>query len=190
MKGLEELGRVRLSETFFLRDFLHSEIAAFYGLATSQTIPTLRLPPAEGSAKTCWSRCRPPSGGSPFAPPIARRRSTPSATNTASTAPPTKPMPPATSGTCGTPRAAWGPRPAWSCPGWRIVFARRATGAGSPGGSTITCPMQPRSLPETLGRQHPVARAPEAHHFELRRPARHPDATGNGQPRGQPCGGL
>lgn len=28
VRGLEALGRVRLSETFFLRDFLHSEIAA------------------------------------------------------------------------------------------------------------------------------------------------------------------
>lgn len=32
MRGLEELGRVRLSASFFLRDFLHSEIADFYGI--------------------------------------------------------------------------------------------------------------------------------------------------------------
>jgi hypothetical protein len=32
MRGLEELGRVRLSHNFFLRDFLHSEIADFYGV--------------------------------------------------------------------------------------------------------------------------------------------------------------
>lgn len=30
--ALEELGRVRLSKNFFMRDFLHSEIAAWYGL--------------------------------------------------------------------------------------------------------------------------------------------------------------
>ena len=29
---LEEFGRVRLSEHFFMRDFLHSEIAAWHGL--------------------------------------------------------------------------------------------------------------------------------------------------------------
>lgn len=29
---LEELGRIRLSKSFFLRDFLHSEIGAFYGI--------------------------------------------------------------------------------------------------------------------------------------------------------------
>ena len=32
MRGLEDLGRVRLSENFFLRDFLHSEIASLYGM--------------------------------------------------------------------------------------------------------------------------------------------------------------
>jgi hypothetical protein len=32
---LEKIGRLRLSKTFFLRDFLHSEIAAFYGLANA-----------------------------------------------------------------------------------------------------------------------------------------------------------
>ena len=32
---LEKIGRKRLSKTFFLRDFLHSEIAAFYGLANA-----------------------------------------------------------------------------------------------------------------------------------------------------------
>ena len=32
MRGLEELGRVRLSANFFLRDFLYSEIADFYGI--------------------------------------------------------------------------------------------------------------------------------------------------------------
>ena len=31
--SLEKLGRVRLSENFFMRDFLYSEIANFYGLA-------------------------------------------------------------------------------------------------------------------------------------------------------------
>ena len=30
MKALEELGRVRLSPNFYLRDFLYSEIANFY----------------------------------------------------------------------------------------------------------------------------------------------------------------
>ena len=32
MRGLENLGRVRLSANFFMRDFLYSEIANFYGI--------------------------------------------------------------------------------------------------------------------------------------------------------------
>ncbi len=43
MKGLEELGRIRLSENFFLRDFLHSEIAAFYGLRNIPDDPDLAI---------------------------------------------------------------------------------------------------------------------------------------------------
>ncbi len=36
VESLEELGRVRLSPSFFMRDFLYSEIANFYG---EQNIP-------------------------------------------------------------------------------------------------------------------------------------------------------
>jgi hypothetical protein len=43
MKGLEELGRVRLSENFFFRDFLFSEIAAVYGLANIPDDPDLAI---------------------------------------------------------------------------------------------------------------------------------------------------
>ena len=32
VRSLEELGRVRLSASFFMRDFLHSEIADFHGI--------------------------------------------------------------------------------------------------------------------------------------------------------------
>ncbi|MBB6508017.1 hypothetical protein F4695_001349 [Rhizobium soli] len=43
MKGLEELGRVRLSENFFLRDFLFSEIAAVYGMSNVPDDPDLAI---------------------------------------------------------------------------------------------------------------------------------------------------
>lgn len=43
VRGLEELGRVRLSPSFFLRDFLHSEIAEFYGLANIPDDPDLAI---------------------------------------------------------------------------------------------------------------------------------------------------
>jgi hypothetical protein len=43
MKALEELGRARLSEDFFMRDFLHSEIASFYGLPNIPEDPDLAI---------------------------------------------------------------------------------------------------------------------------------------------------
>ena len=43
MRALEELGRVRLSENFFMRDFLHSEIGNFYGIQNVPDDPDLAI---------------------------------------------------------------------------------------------------------------------------------------------------
>lgn len=43
MRALEELGRVRLSNSFFMRDFLHSEIASFYGMQNIPDDPDLAI---------------------------------------------------------------------------------------------------------------------------------------------------
>lgn len=43
MRALEELGRVRLSPNFFMRDFLHSEIASFYGIQNIPDDPDLAI---------------------------------------------------------------------------------------------------------------------------------------------------
>ncbi|HHY50442.1 MAG TPA: hypothetical protein GYA10_11910 [Alphaproteobacteria bacterium] len=43
VKALEELGRIRLSPNFFMRDFLHSEIAVIYGLANIPDDPDLAI---------------------------------------------------------------------------------------------------------------------------------------------------
>lgn len=43
LKALEELGRVRLSRTFFLRNFLHSEVANFYGIPNIPRDPDLAI---------------------------------------------------------------------------------------------------------------------------------------------------
>lgn len=43
MRGLENLGRVRLSANFFLRDFLYSEIANFYGIPNVPRFPDLAI---------------------------------------------------------------------------------------------------------------------------------------------------
>ena len=43
MRGLEDLGRVRLSQNFYLRDFLYSEIANFYGIPNIPDNPELAI---------------------------------------------------------------------------------------------------------------------------------------------------
>src|SRR5258708_5657725 len=43
VRALEQLGRVRLSRTFFMRDFLHSEIANFYGMPDIPDDPELAI---------------------------------------------------------------------------------------------------------------------------------------------------
>ena len=43
VRGLEELGRVRLSKSFYLRDFLYSEIAAVHGIPNIPDDPDLAV---------------------------------------------------------------------------------------------------------------------------------------------------
>ena len=43
MRALEDLGRTRLSPNFFMRDFLHSEIANFYGVPNIPDDPDLAI---------------------------------------------------------------------------------------------------------------------------------------------------
>lgn len=43
VKGLEDLGRVRLSENFFFRDFLYSEVASLYGIPNIPDDPDLAI---------------------------------------------------------------------------------------------------------------------------------------------------
>jgi hypothetical protein len=50
VRSLEEFGRVRLSASFFMRDFLHSEIADFHGIPNIPDDPNLAI--AAGS-KLC-----------------------------------------------------------------------------------------------------------------------------------------
>jgi len=43
VRGLEDLGRIRLSKSFFLRDFLYSEIAAVHGIPNIPDDPDLAI---------------------------------------------------------------------------------------------------------------------------------------------------
>lgn len=50
MKALEELGRIRLSKNFFMRDFLHSEISQFYSIPNIPEDPDLAI---EAGTRLC-----------------------------------------------------------------------------------------------------------------------------------------
>ncbi len=56
MRGLDDLGRVRLSANFYMRDFLYSEIASFYGIPNIPDHPDLAI--AAGS-KLCETLLEP-----------------------------------------------------------------------------------------------------------------------------------
>ena len=43
VRSLENLGRVRLSPNFYMRDFLHSEVADYYGLSNIPDDPDLAI---------------------------------------------------------------------------------------------------------------------------------------------------
>ena len=50
IKALEDLGRVRLSESFFMRDFLHSEIADFFAIPNIPHHPDVAI---EAGTRLC-----------------------------------------------------------------------------------------------------------------------------------------
>lgn len=56
MKALEDLGRARLSRNFFLRDFLHSEIADFYRIPNIPEDPDLAI---EAGTRLCEALLEP-----------------------------------------------------------------------------------------------------------------------------------
>lgn len=56
MKALEDLGRVRLSQNFFLRDFLHSEISNFYCIPNLPDDPDLAI---EAGTQLCGQLLEP-----------------------------------------------------------------------------------------------------------------------------------
>lgn len=56
VKALEDLGRVRLSKNFFMRDFLYSEVANFYGIPNIPEYPDLAI---EAGIKLCTELLEP-----------------------------------------------------------------------------------------------------------------------------------
>ena len=66
MKALEELGRVRLSEHFFMREMLYSEIANFHGIPNiPDEIARLVVFPAGPGGAYITGTAIPVAGGNP-----------------------------------------------------------------------------------------------------------------------------
>src|SRR6202046_394237 len=56
VKGAEDFGRIRLSKSFFMRDFLYSEIANIYGLTNLPDNPDLAI---QSGSKLCQELLEP-----------------------------------------------------------------------------------------------------------------------------------
>ena len=63
MKALEELGRVRLSRSFYMREFLHSEISNFYGIPNLPDDPDLAIAAGRGLCANLLEPLRASFGG-------------------------------------------------------------------------------------------------------------------------------
>lgn len=63
MRGLEEFGRVRRSPSFFLRDFLYSEISAIHGVPNIPDDPDLAVEAGRGLCSELLEPLRKTFGG-------------------------------------------------------------------------------------------------------------------------------
>jgi hypothetical protein len=63
VRGLEEFTRVRLSRSFFMRDFLYSDISNLHGIPDLPADPIWRLQRVGASARSSSNRCRRHSDG-------------------------------------------------------------------------------------------------------------------------------
>src|SRR6201998_3810855 len=140
VRSLEELGRVRLSASFFMRDFLHSEIADFHGIRNIPDDPDLAI---AAGRKLCEQLLEPLQATfgrlairSAYRAPSVNEFS---ATATGSAAPRTYAIMAATFGTVAMPRGLWG---RWRLSSYRGCPTATATvpiAAPAHGGSTTTC---------------------------------------------------
>ena len=80
MRGLEDLGRVRLSPNFYLRDFLYSEIANFYGVPNMPENPELAIATGRKLCEELLEHCRLLLDALAYVPDIARHRLRPTET--------------------------------------------------------------------------------------------------------------
>jgi len=74
VRSLEQLGRVRLSSSFFMRDFLHSEIADLHGIPNVPDDPDLAIAAGRRLCEELLEPLQAAFGGWRSVQPIALRR--------------------------------------------------------------------------------------------------------------------
>jgi hypothetical protein len=136
-RRLEEIGRVRLSTNFFLRDFLHSEIAVAFGIVNQPDHLELAV---EAGSRLCNELLEPlhaaryASGRA-----IVLGNSTPSGIGFGWVVPATHTTMLGTSGMRVTPKVEWVPQPPSSFLGSSTTSKTVEIGARWHGSSTTTC---------------------------------------------------
>src|SRR5262249_3116856 len=75
VRAAEEFSRTRLSQSFFMRDFLFSEIAAIEGLSNLPDDPELAIAAGRGLCENLLEPLQATFGRMQFAPRIGRPRS-------------------------------------------------------------------------------------------------------------------
>ena len=142
VRTLETLGRVRLSEHFFMREMLYSEIANYYGIPNIPDDPDLAI--AAGT-RLCEELLEPLHAT--FGHVTVRSAFRSVEVNTYGnvhgySCGETTWNHSATCGTGATRKGAWERRPASSFPGSSRATTLERPGRRSPGGYTTTCPIR------------------------------------------------
>jgi hypothetical protein len=75
VRAAEEFSRVRLSQSFFMRDFLFSEIAAIERMSNLPDNPKLAIQAGRGLCENLLEPLQATFGRLPFDRPIARQKS-------------------------------------------------------------------------------------------------------------------
>jgi hypothetical protein len=107
VRAAEEFSRTRLSQSFFMRDFLFSEIAAIEGLSNLPDDPELAIAAGRGLCENLLEPCKRRSAASQFAPRIGLPRSMTSDAGIVSAALRTRKIEPAIPGIAEAKTAAW-----------------------------------------------------------------------------------
>ena len=117
VRGVEDFGRIRLSRSFFMRDFLYSDIAHVHGLKNLPDDPGLAIAAGSMLCEQLLEPLQATFGASVSGRPIARLQSMRSVASTIAVVLQMSVIAPATSGTSAARMVVWVRWPASLCRG-------------------------------------------------------------------------